>query len=150
MHKNLTKPSLNFYLILVPARGVRPKLDFRFLLGWLRWQLFTKDCYSNSFGGRGYLHPRNLKNGLLYSFLHYFWGQHCRWTKTCIIGNDSFCFFQVLITLSSNLLLPSCCSSIPGKKDKIVHCGLLFCTWCQCEREAFRNSNCFRWNCCNI
>jgi len=36
---------------------------------------------------------------IFYNFCYYFWGQHCWWTETNIIGND-FCFFYVSIALN--------------------------------------------------
>ena len=52
---------------------------------------------------------------VFYNFCYYFWGQHCCWTKTSVIGNVFFAFYKFPL-LSTLLLypLPYRCSGVPA------------------------------------
>ena len=83
--------------------------DFRTLAQIFFWACALKPlrphlqhhCFSNIFIA-AIPAPRKFRM-IFYNFCYYFWGQHCWWTETNIIGND---FFYMFALPSTVLLLP--------------------------------------------
>ena len=60
---------------------------------------------------------------IFYSFLYYFWGQHCCWTVASTIGNDFFVFHKFPLP-STFLLTPSAIDVPASLHTAISHCCL--------------------------
>jgi len=94
--------------------------------------------------------PKNFRI-VFYNFCYYFWGQHCCWIETSIIGNDFFVFW--IFHCLQLFYCPPALSlfrhpwKIPdvGVKAKLSEFKYLMLGW----KRSFQNLNRFRWNCCN-
>jgi len=61
--------------------------------------------------------PRKFRK-IFYNFCYYFWGQHCWWTETNIIGNDFFVIYKFPLPSTIFLLpLPYRCSGVLCQKS---------------------------------